>query len=289
MSNENNNNSNAIAIEQNGGMTRITHGAPSQATASPVAVQHEASRVSQGPIRLDMHTGQMTQHGVAKYTVGQDRDTSSVSATLQRVNGQDTVELIPGLPASRTNIKQAIADGLIEPVGPGLWRDKGTSGASTGPAAAAAAANPAAAAAGTQQADAGAGVFDPEDDAAWNADIEPLSQSGYDTALAGSTVAILSGADGLDKVAERLAESEGMSIEQAQQYTEGGYGMYEGIVAREVTKAGLDPAEKESFYAWVREHKGKALQNALQELTMARNVKPWVHLAHEYRTRATKG
>jgi hypothetical protein len=65
--------------------------------------------------------------------------------------------------------------------------------------------------------------------------------------------------------------------------------MFEGIVAREVAKAGIEAGSKDAFYEWCRTSKGKALQNAIQSLTMGRNVRPFVQLAHEYRTRSNRG
>jgi hypothetical protein len=279
MSNDN------ITVIQNGNVTRVQHGAPSADTASPVAAPYEPNRVGNGAYRLDMHSGELSQSGVTKYAVGQDRDISSVAATLQIVNGQQTVELIPGNPASRTNIKQAIADGLIEPVGPGLWRDKGQVAAAPDKASE----GPKGGLEDQQQVDPGAGVFDPEDDQAWNVDIEPLPQHAYDSAMASATVAILSGSDNLEAATTKLAEQAAIPVELAAEYTEHGYAMYERVVAKEVAKAGVEADQKEAFYSWVREHKGKALQHAIQSLTMGRNVQPFVQLAHEFRTKANRG
>lgn len=101
-------------------------------------------------------------------------------------------------------------------------------------------------------------------------------------------MAILSGSDNLDAATTKLAEQAGIDPELAADYVYQGHAMFERVVAREVTKAGLDPSEKEAFYEWCRESRGKAMQHAIQQLTMARNVTPFVHLAHEYRTRAKK-
>lgn len=118
------------------------------------------------------------------------------------LRSQTTVELVPGVAGSRTFIRQALADGLIEPVGQGQYRDKGAApGAAEG--------SPE----GQPEADLeespidpGNGVFDPQEDADWNAAIEPLPQSAYDATAASVTVAVLSGADNLDRAAANLAE-----------------------------------------------------------------------------------
>lgn len=271
------NTDNMIAT-QHGNTTRITIGQPA---AAPTEVQHEASRVHQGATRFNMGHGEVIQNGVTKYTAGQDRNTASVAATFQRLNGADTVELIPGLPGSRTHIRQAIADGLIEPAGPGLWRDKaaaGTSEAATSPAAVAPADTPKA-----DPVDPGAGVFDPAEDEDWSAAIEPLPQYALNSAAASVAVAVMSGDDNLNKAAHRLAESAAISPELAMQYVTEGHNMYERVVAKEVAAMGVDESQKPAFYEWMRTTKGRALQHAIQSLTDTRDVTPFKNLALEYK------
>ena len=268
-------NTNNMNISQQGSITRMTIGQPE---AAPVEVPYESSKVSQGVTRFNTgHGSEVSQSGVTKYTVGQDRNTSSVAATLQRVNGADTVELIPGNPASRTHIRQALADGLIEPVGPGLWRDKGAAEGSASPAAAVPVDGPEAA-----PVDPGVGVFDPAEDEDWNAAIEPLPQFAYDAAAASVTVAVLSGADNLDKAAHNLAEQTGIPAELAAEYVQEGQAMYERVVAKEVAAMGIDAAQKPAFYEWLRQSKGRALHQAIQSLTAGRDVAPFRMLALEF-------
>lgn len=268
-------NNDNLTISQNGGTTRVSHGAaPAEA---PAYVEPPLARVSTGVTRMNMgEGGEVSQNGVTRYTVGQDRNISSVMATLQRVNGKETVELVPGVAGSRTFIRQALADGLIEPVGQGQYRDKGA--APEAPE-------------GSPEAqpevdledapvDPGVGVFDATEDAEWAAAIEPLPQHSFDAAAASVTVAVLSGDNGLQKAAMQLAESAGISPEQATFYVTEGHNLHERIVAKEVAAVGI--ADKEGFYLWCRESKGRALQNAIQSLAMGRDVAPFRALAVEY-------
>lgn len=268
-------NNDNLTISQNGGTTRVSHGAaPAEA---PAYVEPPLARVSTGVTRMNMgEGGEVSQNGVTRYTVGQDKNTSSVMATLQRVNGKDTVELVPGVAGSRTFIRQALADGLIEPVGQGQYRDKGAApeaaegSPETQPEA------------GLEEAssDPGEGVFDPQEDADWNAAIEPLPQSAYDVTAASVTVAVLSGADNLDRAAANLAEQAGIPPALAAQYVREGHDMYERLVATEASAAGVQ--DKAGFYGWLRESKGRALQSAIQSLTMGRDMTQFRVLANEY-------
>jgi hypothetical protein len=219
----------------------------------------------------------VVQGGVTRHNTFHDRNTSTVAATLQRVNGHDTVELIPGMSGSRTHVRTAINDGLIIPIGNGQYQDRGASVNSPAPAASQAA--PVAAPQG-DPVDPGVGVFSPSEDEDWNAAIEPLPQHSFDSAAASITAAILSGANNLDRAATQLAESAGIEPGLAAQYVQEGYEMHERIVAREAAALGV--TDKEGFYAWMQEHKVRPLQNAVQCLSAARDVQPFRTLALEY-------
>lgn len=56
--------------------------------------------------------------------------------------------------------------------------------------------------------------------------------------------------------------------------------MYERLVATEASAAGVQ--DKAGFYGWLRESKGRALQSAIQSLTMGRDVTQFRALASEY-------
>ena len=281
--NTNNNSASNVVTEQNGGMTRVSFGQP-PASEAPSAAPYEANRVSTGPIRLNMHTWEVSQGGAARYSTGQDRSNTSVAATLQRVNGADTVELIPGVAGTRTHIRQAVQDGLIEPVGNGQYRDRGNSQAPAPGSTNESTSTPASQEPDEQSSlppvDAGFGVFDAEETADWDAAIEPLPQHAYDAASASVVTSILTGSDSLDKAALNLAEQAGMDTGLAAQFVNEGYAMYERIVATETAAMGV--TDKPAFYAWLRDSKQKPLQAAMQSLTAQRDVQPFRTLAIEY-------
>ena len=271
MSNEN------ITIGQNGGVTRVQHGAQVlQAIAAPAAP--DSSRVSSGATRMTLgEGGEVTQQGTTRYSAGQDMSTTSIAATLQRIRGVDTVQLIPGFEGSRTDVRTALAEGLIENVeGAGRYRDK--TAASEVAEGAAEPTNETAPEGAPD--DPGADVFSPQEDSEWAEVIEPLPQHSFDAAAASVAVAVLSGSDNLHKAAIQLAESAGISPEQAAFYVTEGHNLHERIVARESAAMGV--TDKENFYRWCRQSKGSALQHAIQSLAQGRDVAPFRVLAVEY-------
>lgn len=278
--NSNNSNSNNMTATQIGSVTRVTVGGAATHTAAPSSISlppQETNRVGSGALRFAVGGGEVIQSGVTRHSTFHDRNTSTVAATLQRVNGHDTVELIPGMSGSRTHVKTAINDGLIIPIGNGQYQDRGAANShNSGEAQAAQAPAPEA----EVQADPGVGVFSPSEDEDWNAAIEPLPQHSYDSAAASITAAILSGANNLDRAAAQLAESAGIEPALAAQYVQEGHSMYERHVAREAASLGV--TDKEGFYSWMQESKSRQLQNAIQSLSMSRNIQPFKILALEY-------
>lgn len=285
MSNQPNNTAN-MNVTTNGSVTRMTIAATAQASAAQTlqAAPYEANRVASGVTRFQMGSsvsdGNLDQTGVTKHNTFHDQKSDNVMGTFQRVNGQDTVELVPGVPGSRTTIKTALQDGLIVPMGNGQYQNattgqnKPAQGQQHQPQGSSKD-NPEA-----PVADLGAGVFNPGEDEDWNAAIEPLPQHSFDAAAASVTVAILSGVNNLDRAAHQLAESAAISPELAKQYVQEGYEMHERIVAKEAAAMGV--TDKNGFYSWMQETKNKALQNAIQSLSTARNVQPFRTLALEY-------
>jgi len=274
----NNTNDKTQEVTQIGGLTRVTIGGrQAEAPASIQEFTSGQSKVHNGALRFALGDGEVTQPGVTRHAAGSASNSEgSVIRTMQNINGAQTVELIPGVAASRTHVSQAVADGLIEPVAAGIYRDVlRAAPADGGPAA-------------PEEAsfDPGAGVFNPQDDADWAADIEPLPQFAYDGATSSVIAAVLSGADNLNRAATQLAESAAIPVDLAAEYVTQGHAMYERVVAKEVASMGIGPEEKPAFYAWLRESKGRALHNAVQSLTTSRNVAPFKHLAAEFLTRA---
>jgi len=276
MSNQiNNSNSNSIETILPGGIQRLTIGS----VAAPVGptAPYEATKVRGGVTRYQFGAeAAATTSGTTKHLAGQDQPTGSVMATLQRHANGDSVELIPGIPGSRTAIKTALADGLIEAVGNGHYRDRVT-GAPVGSDGA-----PKVTPEAPKDApiDPGLGVFDATEDALWAEDIKDLDQSAYDSAAALVTIAVMRGEDNLDKAAMRLSESAGIEPALAAEYVSEGYAMYERVVSNEITAAGV--TDKAAFYGWLQQSRGRALEQAVQSLTAYRDVGPFRTLAAEW-------
>jgi len=284
-----NNNSN-MNISTNGSMTRMTIGAVEQPQSLTAPAEYQPNRVASGVTKLTIGssgTNSIEQSGVTRHQTYNQRSSDSVMGTLERVNGKDTVELIPGNAASRTGIQQAFKDGLITPIGNGHWanasegRNSGyqptqqqqnqqaTSGSATGDNT-------------TEQlqSDPGAGIFNPAEDAEWAEWIEPLPQFAFDGAAAGVTAAVLAGDEGFERAAAQLAEQAGIEPELANEYVQAGYDMHERLVAKEAAAMGV--TDKAGFYSWLRESKAQALHRAVQSLSASRDIQPWRVLALEY-------
>jgi len=266
-------------------MTRMTIGAVEQPQSLTAPVGYEPNRVSSGVTKLTIgsagSSNSIEQSGVTRHNTFHDRNTSSVMGTMQRVNGVDTVELQPGNSASRTNIKQALKDGLVTPIGNGLYANA-SEGRGYQPTQQPQQ-QPAANTGDTTeqlQADPGFGVFIPEEDAQFQAWIDPLPQHSYDAASAGVTAAVLAGDDGFAKSAGMLAESAGIEVAEALNYVEEGYALHERHVAREAAAMGV--TDKQGYYQWLRESKPHQLHRAIQALSAARDVSPFRLLALEY-------
>jgi hypothetical protein len=88
-------------------VTRVTHG---HMPADVTQHQPESSRAyERGPFH--------------QRTPFSSKKGDSVMSTLQHVKGKATVELVPGVHGSRTEIRQAIASGLVIQTGATAWID----------------------------------------------------------------------------------------------------------------------------------------------------------------------
>lgn len=250
-------------VTQQGSVTRVSHGhpAPEQGTVDANASYMASTRVAGQVHRLvngmEVQTSRVTRHQEGLPS----QAGSSIMATLQRVGAHQSVELIPGNPGSRTSLQTAIRDGLVRPVGPGIFVDA----EAAAPAQARQSQQvPAKGQEGAQEAAPFAWV-DQNDMALWNEDVAAIPQHAYDSAVA-SVVALASGGNGsLDAVASRLAETQGMEPAVAQQYVTEGVAFYKDSLSRDLVKSvGLPKDQVEQFYHWA---KGKpTLQKALSQL-----------------------
>lgn len=209
----------SLKVHQVGDLTRVTH-----SSSAPEATQVEPQPTRVANQSFALSGGQLTERGVTRHSTHQQSAPGrSVMATMQRLNGQTTVELIPGVPASRTTIDQAVRDGLVRETSPGFWED-------VTPLHASGAGHPGAPAepvtdslAGEEQPFA---YVDREHMEEWQEMIEPLPQPAYDRALAAAMASIASGDGDLDKAVQRLTKETGMDPAAAADLVGTGEAMY---------------------------------------------------------------
>lgn len=278
--------SNTGEVSQQGSLTRVDH---YQAPQGPLqTAPTELTRVGNAVERITYRDGQITteQMGVSRYQAGQvDPNNKSVVATMQRIGGATTVELVPGLAASRTHIAQAQKEGLVEPAGDGRWRDVTARGGrlpfDDAPPVAATDPEPTQQQETDQLAGPDEAYFNAEEDKAYAEDIAPLNQGLYDSAVALATVASLDGTD-LSQVEERLARDGGMDRDTASQMVQAAYGMYRDTVVRAMEPEGISAAQAPAFFDYCRT-RPRELQNAIGKLTAARDLSGFRQLATLYR------
>jgi hypothetical protein len=222
-------------------------------------INEPTSKVHQGTVRMTAG-GEVEQPGPARHVVSFDgAPGGSVLATRQRVNGHDTVEIVPGQPGTRTLLRTALQDGLIRETAPGIYEDaKGTDGEQR------------TAADGLAEQQAGqekqsaeqAQYVDSDEETAWASDIEPLPQHAYDAASASAIGAVLRG-DNFEDAAKSLAHSAGIAPELAADYVEQGFAKARRMVDRALAPLGLNGERLEQFYEAARQSP-QELQDAMQ-------------------------
>jgi hypothetical protein len=226
------------------------------------ALNEPSSRVHQGTVRYIAGQEEVSQGGVTRHAVSFDGvQGGSVLASLQRINGADTVELIPGVPASRTQIAHAVRDNLIRQIAPGVYEDVRSSDGTQRTLEHVEAEQQA----GQQQQQAERAEYvDPQEEADWAADIADMPQVAYDVASASAIGAILR-KDGFADTAKSLAQNANISPELATQYVEEGFAKGRRMVDRALAPMGLSGDRLAAFYqaAGERPHE---LQDAMQRL-----------------------
>jgi hypothetical protein len=255
-----------------GGAIRVSH-----FTAPDVIEQgpHEAGRVHAGVHRYAFSSQELESVGVTKYshsTAGQVG--GSVAATLDRTGHCATVELIPGNPASRTDVALALREGLLVRDASGNLVDahgvqqlvEGVLPVEEAP---------------QQGTDPGAAVFDAGDDANWGADIEPLPQHAYDSAVASVIAVTAHDVGSLEDTGKALAENAGIEPHLADEYVREGVAMYERTVARALGQMGLEGEALQRCYDYMRA-KPAQLQDAIQRLVHMRDASGFVALAGDF-------
>lgn len=243
--------------------------------AQPQDVQPAQSiRVHSGVHRYTAGDADPTSVGVTRHVVSFNGTAGgSVAETLQMVNGQQTVELVPGNPATRTQVQTALREGLIQRGIGGRWED--TSAQQPAVQALKALDEPQAP---PQQDGPDSAMFDPQDDALWAEDIAPLPQGAYDAALASMTGIVSRGAGDMERTALALAESSGIEPGLARDYLEQGYSYYEGAVSRSLAPLGIQGERLQAFYGYCQRDQGR-LQDAIQRLTHMRDLSGFRQMA----------
>lgn len=234
----------------------------------------EQTRVIGGAHRITVGQENAEEHGgVSRHTVTHSGiQGGSVLATIRRDGPTQSVELIPGNPASRTDVRVALREGLLRLNDAGQLED----------------------AAGQQdlvqqvgqepqqqrRADPGAEVFDAKLDQMFAAEIEPLPQPAYDTTVARMVAHIAHGTGSVQDMAKALARDAGMEPAAAEELIRNGVWVHQQAVEKALAPMGITGERLQAFYAECKARPG-LLQNAIQELVHARNPAAFVKLAQE--------
>lgn len=225
-----------------------------------------STRVHEGVHRITAGDDAPTTVGVARHVMTFSGTAGgSVADTLQTLNGTQTVELVPGQPATRTDVRTAMREGLIQRGAGGRWVDAAAAQAAVQDLKAVDTPEPA------PQDGPDAGAFSAHDDALWAEDIAPIPQGAYDAALASMTGIASRGAGDMKRTALALAEAAGMEPELAMDYLEQGHAYYERTVARSVAPLGIGEDRLQDFYSHCQRDQGR-LQDAIQKLTHGRDL-----------------
>lgn len=274
--------------ELSGGTLRASVRSPQD--MQDMQVTPEPYRVHNGVIRSD-GGGQLAQsNGQYAPASGSILATarSNLGPTGLRSGSDVSVELEPGNPASRTSLAVALRLGLIKEPYPGIYEDaqggtpQGPQG-STQPRSGDPAPQP------EKPAQAGPELADEKAEGDWAADIEPLPQQAYDSALAFAADAVAGeGVEGWDKMAQVLARDAGLAPEAASQFVSAGYTFFEGQVSKAVQALGIGPEAKEAFYDHIRDNHPDDLKAATQALVMGRSLDGFRALAAKYLERVSR-
>lgn len=211
--------------------------------------------------------------------------------TLQRSGTQQTVELEPGNPASRTDVATAHRMGVIQRDAAGNWIDAGqvqtfhSAPLQQPQDRAQAEAQHLERQQAAQLADAG---FDPAAQAQWQAAIEPVPQAAFDAAQARLVAAVAAGsADGVEEAALKLAESTGMQPDEAAALVAQGVTHYTTAIERVTARVGV--TDLGAFGNWARRNDPHVFSHALRMMIVAADATSLRSLATRYQHAALKG
>lgn len=258
---------------------RIQLGTNEDSTSTtPSAVQPQAlTRVHEGAIRFTAGqqesgaTGGVTRHVVSfAGTPG-----GSIAATLQTINGLQTVEMEPGNPASRTVVQAVAREGLIRRNAAGQWEDapRGIPNEATQSAPVQGEEVP------DMRAE-DAAIFDAQSEGEWNALIEPLPQFAYDRAVASTIGQLVAGGD-LTNVVHGLAEASCIEPDQARALLEAGYSHYGKQVHKALAPLGIEGERMNAFIESLEKDQNR-YHDAIQRLVYMRDLSGFRSAAVEF-------
>lgn len=248
---------------------------PALTPRSPLQAPREMTRVHTGALRCEGN--EVVSVGVSRYQLGSEAPPSgSVLATRQRSHGHDTVELVPGVASSRTDIRTAIREGLIRETYPGSFEDMKAPAEGTPQDAPQ-----------EQQALTEEQFFsNPEENKIWSDAIEPLSQPSYDRAVSATVAALVSGKDSFESVAKSLAEANGMDPADAQELVDTGHDWHKRTLTADLVKQGLvTPENAEDFYQAARSN--PRLERALLEVAIEGKTSEFRAMALQWKRQAS--
>lgn len=242
-----------------------TSAAPMQAPAGP------STRVGRGAVRIHAD-GSEESIGVTRVVMNRDGVTGgSVAQTLDRQGTEYTVELLPGQPSSRTDVRTAERMGLIQRGAGGVWVDAAGAKVNTVTLTPEQAAQHHEALQADQRADELKAMHDAGFEHAavmqWEAAIAPIPQGPYDMAAARITGVVTSGdLSRLDNAIRELNQQTEMGEEKARAVVMQGVKLYQDTAARALAEMGV--TDLDAFGRWARSVEPHRLQRGVQELVM---------------------
>lgn len=252
-------------------ITRVQVGISEDITTtadSTPAQPYESTKVHQGTVRYVAGQESASTGGVSRHAVTFGGSAGgSVAETLRRVNGQQTVELIPGNAATRTDVHAAAREGLIRRNAAGQWEDAADQRAAVDALKQMDTEAPAQA---HQLSPEDAAVFDQQSEAEWNALIEPIPQGAYDHAVAATIGHFVHGSD-LGNIAHSFAEASGMEPAQALEFMNAGYTHYGTQVIRALAPLGIEGERMNAFVDDLARDQNR-YHDAIQRLVYMRDL-----------------
>jgi hypothetical protein len=133
----------------------------------------------------------------------------------------------------------------------------------------------------TEQSPEDAAVFDAEEDATWQQDVDPLPQHSFDGAVSSVIGLLVNGRGTAAQTAKALASSAGIEVADAEALIDAGFGHHAQMVNRALEPMGIKGADLDSYRAFISKTPGK-YQHACQQLVHLRDVSVFREMAKEY-------